>query len=112
MTPNIFWADMRLTTKFLRDSAYSIPLEYLDKTTEIAMVHPDITLVQKTSLPNFMHDKPRLKDKEDCLKLAAFLLKRPLARSNWEPIIQKSLAALPDQNRERSGETIQTILHR
>lgn len=110
-TPTNFWADIRLSSRYLRNTAYWVNFEVFDKRRQVATVHPAITLVQKASVPSFLHREPREKDKKDYFLLSNFLLSGSINRSEWEPIINKSIASLPASRQARSRETVSTLLN-
>jgi hypothetical protein len=106
VTPGEYWADMRFDPDYLEANARVV--ETRRKGPAVEVVHPAIIMVQKSS--DAFGRSPRPKDVDDVVALVTHWINREGYTRKWNPIVQHSLNALPQDQLEKTLRRIRRIL--
>lgn len=109
VTPERYWANMRFNPQFLQDTARYVPTRQgTTSSLTVAVVHPGIIMVQKSS--NAFGRPPRQKDYDDVEAIVQHWKKREAYTRAWNPIVSQAIDSLPEKQIDTTVARIREAL--
>ena len=98
VTPGQYWANMRFNPLYLEKTLTTLKFSLEDRTFRVLTVHPALIMAQKLS--NAFGRDPREKDISDAISVATWWKKQQRGNATWINIVNKTIEALPEDQRE------------
>lgn len=103
-TPQMFWAYMIFDPGFLERTARTVSVRESGGPPFVEIVHPGVTLVQKTL--NQMGGQIRDKDKTDMEAIVRHWKEKENFTPDWNPVITTAIYALPYKRQQEAKEQL------
>lgn len=108
VTPRQYWADMEFDPDFLETTAREARTRKQGKSPTVEVVHPAIIMVQKSS--DAWGRPPRKRDNDDVTAIANHWRAKEGYTRDWNPIVRRSLDALPSNQLKRTLASLRTVI--